>query len=470
MHRDAFSTWFLADDFHWLNSARACLAGEEALGTYFFAPMAQGTVRPLSERAFFLGLYGIFGMQALPFRVAVFLTQFANLALLAWVARRLTGSKAAGLIAPLLWVLNFASVTVLSWASSYNQVACAFFLLCAFQFLLRYADTGKRRYWILQWAAFLLGFGALELNVVYPALAAAYTYLFERRLFRRTLWLFLPSLVFAALHRWAAGPATGVYAMHFDLAMADTLGTYWDYTLGIPWLAAFLPPFLPGYPRLVAALTAFVGVAPLLYVLSCLWRRRFMPVFMLAWFVVVIAPLLPLRHHVAEYYVFVPSLGVAWLAADALSRALRGSVALRCVAVLWLCGYVAGLLPAARQHASWLYQLSVRARWLVEGVAHARAEHPGKLVLLQGADGDVFWTTMTNRAYRLVDAEVFLTPETSAAFAAHPDWEDPALYVLPRAQTREALLLGKAIVLEIGKTGLNDVTASYAARVLRDGE
>ena len=38
--------------------------------------------------------------------------------------------------------------------------------------LLRWVETGSKRWYAAMWIAFLLGFGALELNVVFPALAA----------------------------------------------------------------------------------------------------------------------------------------------------------------------------------------------------------------------------------------------------------------------------------------------------------
>ena len=133
-----------------------------------FQPRAQGTIRPWSERVFFMGFYALFGLDALPFRVWVFLTQFANLALLASITRRLTGSGAAGLLAAVFWLANSSLAQLMAWTSAYNQILCAFFILLAFHFLLRYIETGQRRYQVFQWCAFLLGFGAQELNVVYP--------------------------------------------------------------------------------------------------------------------------------------------------------------------------------------------------------------------------------------------------------------------------------------------------------------
>ena len=65
-----------------------------------FAPLAQGTIRPWSERGFFLLFYSLFGLEALPFRIWVFLTQFANLILVASLTIRITKSRLAGFLRP----------------------------------------------------------------------------------------------------------------------------------------------------------------------------------------------------------------------------------------------------------------------------------------------------------------------------------------------------------------------------------
>ena len=217
--------WFQADDFAWLG-IRLDLDTQHNLLHALFAPMAQGTIRPLSERAYFLVLESIFGLDPLPFRICAFLTQCANLTLLAAIARRLTGSRAAGFWAAIFWVVNPSLVAAMTWSSAYNQVMCGFFLLGAFWLLLRYIETGRISFYIGQWISFLLGFGALEINVVYPALAAAYTLLFARKYFRATLPLFVPSVVFTVVHRVAA-PAEipAAYVLHFDRALPFTFAT-----------------------------------------------------------------------------------------------------------------------------------------------------------------------------------------------------------------------------------------------------
>src|SRR5882724_11164578 len=80
--------WFQADDFAWL-ALRLQVHDWRTLLHALFAPMAQGSIRPISERGFFLVFEWLFGVHALPFRICVFLTQCANMALLAAIARHL---------------------------------------------------------------------------------------------------------------------------------------------------------------------------------------------------------------------------------------------------------------------------------------------------------------------------------------------------------------------------------------------
>ena len=201
-----------------------------------FAPLAQGTIRPLSERGFFMVFTYFFHLHPLPYHIFIFLNQFLNIALLMLLARKLTNSELAGFLAPVLWLANVAQVTPIAWTSAYNEIQCAGFLLASFYLFMRYAETGRRSFYWAQWATFLLGFGANEINVVYPALAALYAILFARRYWLSTLPMFVVSAAYALIHRLATGAGSGFYyEMDFHPGwLAGALWQYWKILLAVP--------------------------------------------------------------------------------------------------------------------------------------------------------------------------------------------------------------------------------------------
>ena len=93
------TAWFQRDDFAML-SLRTLLANSRSLSWVLFAPVAQGTIRTLSER-----------------RAAAFLTFAAALVLLQEVCTKLTGSRAAGFWAAIFWLVNGALAIPLSWTA-----------------------------------------------------------------------------------------------------------------------------------------------------------------------------------------------------------------------------------------------------------------------------------------------------------------------------------------------------------------
>ncbi|MEJ7606205.1 MAG: hypothetical protein WKF37_08035, partial [Bryobacteraceae bacterium] len=226
------------DDFTWL-ALEARVTDTASFFDAMFTPFAQGTIRPLSERLFFMSFYRMFGLDALPFRAVAFATQFANLILLTALTRRVTGSSLAGLLAPLLWIVNANLYMPMSWTSAYNQILCAFCLLLSTYLYVRFTESGDKRFYVWQWVVFVLGFGVLELNVVYPAIAALYALCCARRYFIHTLPMFAVSIAYFVAHRTIAPqPHTGLYAMSLEPgALLSTLVIYIRSALGAEYFA-----------------------------------------------------------------------------------------------------------------------------------------------------------------------------------------------------------------------------------------
>jgi hypothetical protein len=424
------TNWFYQDDFGWLR-LRQDVHSVRDLGPALFAPKAHGNMRPLGENAYWLGLSTAFGPEALPFRIVAFGTQIAALLLLGSIVLRLTGSQIAAVCAEVVWVANSGLAPALAWSSIYNQILSGFFLLLAFYFLLR-------GWHLAHWAAFVLGLGALETNVVYPALAAAYAVMFARPLLKRIAPMFAVSAVYVWLHFHFAGAQGGQYAMHFEGAMPATFWTYWNWALGRAPLAVTI--------ALTIAIAVFAG-----------WRaakRDFLPLFGLAWFAIVLAVYLPLRDHTMDYYLAAPTIGIAILGAAAAVRAPRwiGGAA--------IAAYLAFSIPAGWAITQWNHERSRRVADLVLGVAEVRHQNPGKLVLLDGIDTARFQSAIADLPFLALDIpHVYLLPGSEAQIDAPADLVSK--FELPQGMVLAAIKAGRAVVWNPDR---HDETAQFVPR------
>jgi hypothetical protein len=373
-----------------------------------FAPKAHGNMRPLGENAYWLGIASVFGVNPAPFHLAMFLTQASSLLLLGAIVRRLTGSAWAALVAQAVWIADIGVAGAMGWCSIYNQVLSALFFLLAF-----YALIHSR--WGLHWAAFLLGLGALEINVVYPALALAYCLLFSRTAVKRVLPMFAVSALAVFVHFYFAPPAAaGVYAPRVDGRIFATVWAYWSWALGA------MPLWLTGL------LTGAVWVA----VVAGVRRGRYEFLLALAWFAFPLTPYLPLPDHKMDYYLVAPAIGVAMLGACAFARWRIATVA--CLLI-----YFGASLPAALRMTRWQHARGERVENLVLGVAEERRKSPESIILLDGVENDVFWSGIADLPFRALEIpRVYLAPGGSSHIQAAP--ELLSKYTLPAALARNA--------------------------------
>jgi hypothetical protein len=454
-------SWFLGDDFLWLGIQDRIRAGS-SFWYEVFQPTQHGTFRPLSERLFFLVFHWAFGLRALPYHVFFFATFFADLALLASVLRRLTGSRAVGFWAAVFWTVNPAMATAMTWSSAYMQILCGFFLLLAFHFLLRHIETGQWRYYVAQAGVFVAGFFVMETNAVYPLIALGYTVFFARKYLLRTLPLLLVSLVYGVLHLALAPNRTGgYYAPRIDWQLLATFWAYWRDAVWPPQAAVLL--HLPrklvsaGIPVMTLALGGFL-----------LWetmRKRFLAAVLFSWFVLLLAPLLPLRQHFLYYYLTLSLMGLAAFGGYALWRGWTSGGPWRLAAAVLAAEFVLISVPTAWRLTHAQYQLTVEARDLVSQVATVSRNQPGKTILLAGVTDGLFQRVIIYNPFPLVGADrVYLVPEarTHITPVLNTNWEDSILPTLP---TREDLDQRRFVVLAVDRH-MQDITESWARTAL----
>jgi hypothetical protein len=450
------NAWFFQDDFGWLN-LRHDVESPRDLPAALFAPKAHGNMRPLGENLYWLALGSLFGVDPLPFHICAFITQMASLMLLGSVVQRMTGSYPAGVAAQILWIANCGLAPAMGWISIYNHVLSGFFFLLPLYFLVRYAESRRRLFWVAHWVAFVLGLGALETNVMYPAVAAVYAALFARPLFRKVLPLFLVAGLWTGVHFWFAPPAhDSVYTPQFDVRLFTSFWTYWIWVLG--------PVRLAAVTAMPAALTAFLtGLLTAGAAASILWSlrlRSYLGLFGFAWFAIVLLPYLPLPEHKSDYYLAVPAIGVAMLGAWAIEAARRSGIALKVLTSGAIISYLGTSVPAARAISNWQFDRGERVRALVLGVEQIHRSGPEKIILLDGIDTDLFWSAIADLPFRALEIPgVYLAPGSETAIQAAP--ELLSKYTLPPALARAVLEGNSGVVYRLDGGVLRNATGSY---------
>lgn len=387
--------WFRTDDFAWLG-LRLEVHGLRSLAAALFRPEAEGTVRVLSERLFFLIFSSVFGLHAALFRWFGLATWFLALGLAAALGARIAGSRAAGIAAAVVWTTSFGVAVPLMWSSAYNQILCAFLLLAALYARARFLESGEKKWRLAEWAAYLAGFGALEVTVMYPLAALLYTWCVARKKDRWAWALLVPAVIFGGIHWLAiARPAGEIYRVAVDGRIAGTALVYVRNALG--------PDGFPGRWAIGAALAAFL--------ICRLWRRDAGVLFPVAWFALFLAPVLPLPNHILYYYLTIPLIGLAWLSGWALEGAWRAGGIARALAIGLAAAALAGSLPQINTDtAEWLERTS-RMRMVVRAAQAAAAEHPGAALIFNGVDQELFDTGFEDEPFRLFGVtRVYLAP------------------------------------------------------------
>ncbi|MGA3016137.1 MAG: glycosyltransferase family 39 protein [Bryobacteraceae bacterium] len=443
--------WYQQDDFVWL-AQRYDIHNLHDFLRAVFHPAPHGTWRPLSERLFFLVCGSLFGTSAFPARLCVFLTQLANLVLLSSIARRLSGSRVAGFLAPVLWTANSALVLPMTWTSPYMEILCAFCILSAFYCFLRYVEAGRRSWYYGQWAAFLIGFGVMETTIVYPAIAAAYALLWARKHVRHTLPLFGVSLLFFGFHTWFAPKQhTGIYSQHFDARMLKTVAIYWKWVL--------VPPGR-GWPPFLVMLT----VVAMVYIAWSAWRRNLLPLFGLICFGLLLAPVAPLTEHMTPYYLTLPAIGIALVGASGAAAAAGKGWPQKIVAAAVLSLFLIGQAPVAARQCRWWSARSRRMERIVLGVLAVHRQFPGKTLVLTGVDAVFFSGAVWFRAFPAFGVpDTYVDADDRGKIPPDPLLVDSSRYFMDPFDLQQGLLGERVRVLSVAGPVPVDVTPRFEA-------
>jgi hypothetical protein len=260
----------------WSGSATAILVGQRPLGALVYR-----------------GLFALFGLHPLPFRLVCFGLLMANLGLLYNFCARLTHSREVAVLVCVLAAYH-AHLADLYWNSgTIYDLLCYFLVLVVFILYLRIRQAGSypnRRQNAILFGLYLCALGTKETAVVLPPLIALYEWIYEAR----------PPYSWSRLRLWLAKGAPFLYwsvPTTFLFILFRTMGgnamtANPDYALHLS-----LHAFMAGWKHYLADLFYgairfnSLGVVMLLMLLLGLaaWTRRRELLF--AWCVIVVGAL-----------------------------------------------------------------------------------------------------------------------------------------------------------------------------------
>lgn len=304
----------------------------------------------------FLGDIALWGGRPFGFHLTNLLLFTANVLLVYVVAAGLFAriARPAGEIpavsVPLLTALLFAvhplKSEAVAWVTQRNTLLATLFFLLTSLFFLYYLERGAGKYLLLSSGAFFLAIFSKATVVILPLLLVLFMVTGrEPKWHKPGFWLpLLPFVLLAgggaALHLAIARKTTVISAAYYG-SLAERVAV----ALQIPffYLRKTLLPldisvFYSGnFSRSVASLPAMGAAALLVAVAVAAWLlRRRLPELLVGggWFLITLLPvsnLFATSPVVADRYLFLPSFGLAFLAASLLARLrlpFKGAVAI----------------------------------------------------------------------------------------------------------------------------------------------
>ena len=365
----------LTDDFVHLSRAR-----ESPLLHSIVAPDPFGFYRPLPQLSFVIESR-LFGEWPVLSRATNLLLHLAVISSAFLLAQLLLRSRAAALLATLAFVLTpKAHPIAVLWISARSDLLMALFAMLAVSAWIAWDRGGSR--WLLAAAAvsYVLAFASKETAALLPLLLLVTPT--GQRMFvaRRVTAIAAMAVMGAALLAWR-GYVGALMPLSLDphYNMATPLFRWSRNARNYLWRALPAPATLLVVAGLAtwryAGRTSGRVPAPPDSPEPTEPRTRTLALYSIAWFVVFIAPVLPIVAR-SELYLYLPGFGFCMLAGALVARAVRDTARVRlamaavAVCVLVLSGYQIGRSAALHEDLSFSARFVSRlaeSKWIEAG-------------------------------------------------------------------------------------------------------
>jgi hypothetical protein len=131
---------------------------------------------------FYRGLYDIFGLHPMPFRIAIYGLLLLNIALIYWLAKLLSGSTEIGILAALLGAYHNRALDIYVSGGTVYDVLCFSFYVAAVCVYIRARQAGEFMGWrssALFLALNVLALNSKEMGATLPVVLLAYELLYH---------------------------------------------------------------------------------------------------------------------------------------------------------------------------------------------------------------------------------------------------------------------------------------------------
>lgn len=411
--------YFFQDDFFELNISKASNLGEY-LGFYLIRPDIIA-YRPISLQNYFFIASSIFGANSLGFRFTTYVLFLLSAFLIAKVIAKITKSNSAGLLVASIWVTSSIHFLALTWiAAAYMIIGTFFFFLTSYIFL-KFLKTGSIIFYAASIFSFILTVGSFEFSITWPAIFALYCAFLLKKPALQTIKLFWPFLAISIIYLvlrllFIKVPQIPEYTVTLNIESARAFFWYILWSLNIPeefkkqvvdnvliFNSKFSQEF---YPLMLK--TFFGAIAIMILVISALAisiKRKLkinnrLVVFLLAWFLIAISPVLIIPNHTFIMYLTLAAIGLYALIAYQASIANDKLLALLII-VIWLWSSTTTL--AFYKHNFWMVQAQKTAR---EFAANMKKQYPtlptGAIVLYPLQSQHELQALLENHALRAI--------------------------------------------------------------------
>jgi Tfp pilus assembly protein PilF len=296
--------------------------------------------RPISILGFLL-CYKLFGLLPYGFHLANLLLHALMVCLLFGLTRRLFHDVWLGFVAAALFALHPIHTESVAWVSAVTDLELAVFYLLTFGFFLRSAKPNGERSELAQLGtagSFVLTVLSKEQAVTLPLIAMVYEHFYRgdratttwsQKLARYgVLWLLVVAYVLFRVRFFGAfAPVLLTPQVTWYEAILSSLPLAGEYLWKMVW-----PVHLSAYyafhksvtlldPRVLAGAVA-LGLCVVAF--WALWKHAHRVSFGLVWFFITLAPVLNSRwlapNVFTERYLYLPSVGLCWVAAWGILR------------------------------------------------------------------------------------------------------------------------------------------------------